>query len=273
MFCSRCGQENPDSSEFCSRCGTDFHAPAMGAGAGSLAPGEATGGTALPGQTSGTAIASLICGLLFFFLPSALAAVILGHLSLGEIRRSAGRLAGKGMATAGLVLGYIGLVFIPLLLIIAAITIPNLLRVRTGANEAGAIATLRTIVTANESYFSMYSNGYAMRLRQLDGARAQAQGPDCNHAQLLAPELATGYRYGYRFLYAAKQPPGAEPIVSGAASAKGCKVPGAAGFTVLADPINRGSTGRRSFFVDESGVIRVETAGEATADSPPLNDR
>jgi type IV pilus assembly protein PilA len=270
MLCPRCGQENPASSEFCSRCGTDLRAQAMGPGPAASAPGAA-GTAALPAQTSGTAIASLICGLLFFFFPSALAAVILGHLSLGEIRRSAGRLAGQGMATAGLVLGYIGLAIIPLLLIIAAIVIPNLMRARWVNNEASAIAMLRTIVTANESYSSAYANGYATKLRQLDGAQAQA--PDCNHAQLLTAQLASGFRSGYRFIYAPKQSSGAKARVSGDAAAKGCKVPGAAGFTVLAEPINRGSTGQRSFFVDETGVIRAEATGPATANSPALNAR
>jgi len=82
------------------------------------------GPSGLPRQaeTSGKAIGSLVCGLLFFFPPSAILAVIMGHLSLSEIRRSAGRLGGRGVAIAGLVLGYAGLSFIPVL-IIAAIAI------------------------------------------------------------------------------------------------------------------------------------------------------
>jgi hypothetical protein len=52
-----------------------------------------------PPENSGKAMASLICGLVFFFWPlSAVAAVILGHLALSDIKRSAGRLAGRGMA-------------------------------------------------------------------------------------------------------------------------------------------------------------------------------
>src|SRR5437879_12596996 len=90
------------------------------------------------------AIASLICCILFFFLPSAIVAIIMGHLSLSDIRRSAGRLGGRGMAIAGLVLGYTGLAIIPVL-IIAAIAIPNLLRARMAANEASAVGSLRTI--------------------------------------------------------------------------------------------------------------------------------
>lgn len=65
-----------------------------------------------PPATSGLAIASLVCGIgifvllpLFFLL--APAAVVLGHVAKARIRRSGGRLAGAGLATAGLILGYL----------------------------------------------------------------------------------------------------------------------------------------------------------------------
>src|SRR5713226_7615525 len=84
-------------------------------------------------------------------LPAAIVAVIMGHLSLSDIQKSAGRLGGKGMAIAGLVLGYLGLSFIPIV-IIAAIAIPNLLRAKMAANEASAVASLRTYNTALSRY-------------------------------------------------------------------------------------------------------------------------
>ena len=70
--------------------------------------------TAAPNST--LAIASLILGILgWTFLPivAAVIAVITGHLAKNEIKKSAGRLAGTGMATAGLVLGYSALVVPP----------------------------------------------------------------------------------------------------------------------------------------------------------------
>lgn len=74
-------------------------------------------------ETSGLAIASLVTGILTWFLIpilGAIAAVITGHLAKREIRDSADRLGGDGMATAGLVLGYLQVVFIvvPLCLIV-----------------------------------------------------------------------------------------------------------------------------------------------------------
>ena len=99
--------------------------------------------------TSGKAIGSLISGIFFLFLPASIVAVILGHLSLSEIRKSAGRIKGQGIATAGLVLGYIGIGAVPfIILIVAAIAIPNLLRAKMAANESVAVGSLRTYNTA-----------------------------------------------------------------------------------------------------------------------------
>jgi len=75
------------------------------------------------------------------FIPfSAVAAIILGHLALSEIKKSAGRLKGQGLATAGLILGVCGDRIDPRDLIIAAIAIPNLLRAKMAANEASSLA-------------------------------------------------------------------------------------------------------------------------------------
>jgi hypothetical protein len=67
----------------------------------------------MPLQNSTTAIISLVAGILgltlFPFIGSIIA-VILGHMAKGEIARSGGTIGGSGAATAGLVLGYIGLV-------------------------------------------------------------------------------------------------------------------------------------------------------------------
>jgi hypothetical protein len=75
-------------------------------------------------RRSRKAIASLVCGCLWFLFPTAILAIVLGHLSRSDIRRSAGRLKGERMALAGLILGYAGGVIIPVLIIIAALIIP-----------------------------------------------------------------------------------------------------------------------------------------------------
>jgi hypothetical protein len=57
-------------------------------------------------QTSGLAVASLVLGVLFMFTITAVLAVIFGHVALRKIKRSDGALTGRGLAIAGLTLGY-----------------------------------------------------------------------------------------------------------------------------------------------------------------------
>lgn len=79
-----------------------------------------------PYQTSTLAIVSLVSGIVcWFLLPilGAIVAVITGHMAKREILDSQGRLTGDGMATAGLVLGYLQLVLSVCGLCVAAIFI------------------------------------------------------------------------------------------------------------------------------------------------------
>jgi len=256
MFCSNCGAIYAQGETFCKKCGQSLAAaPAPYAG---QAP------------TSGKAVASFICGLFFFFLPSAVAAVILGHLSHSEIRRSAGRLKGDALSITGLVLGYFGLAIIPMALIIAAIAVPNLLRARLAANEAAATGSLRTINTANLNYSTEYANGFAPNLVTLDGVESGSSS--CDMAGLIDARLASGFKSGFAFRYVPEAQDGSPLDLqnSNLAPARGCSQAGAPRYHVTADPIRRGRTGQRSFYTDESGVIRVSLDGPASADSPPL---
>lgn len=288
MFCSQCGTANPSGAQFCPRCGSPLPssaapgAPAPHASASS-APGPIPG--ALPShlppqyhasqapylgptETSGKAIGALIFGLFFFVFPSAILAIILGHWSLSDIRKAGGRLTGRGMGTAGMVLGYMGVAFIPFILIFAAIAIPNLLRARMAANEASAVGSLRTMNTALYTYSTEYDSGFPANIDVLTSGDA-AEG-NCNHAGLLAPLFARGRKSGYVFYYAPKQLGDAGQAPRKGAAAK-CPASGAAGYEITADPIRYGSSGTRHFFTDESGVIRFsEGDSSATRDSPPL---
>jgi len=275
MFCQNCGTTNPDSGQFCSKCGSPLTAAA--AVRPTTGPGAFPGGSyATPPpfdgnpRTSGKAIASLVCGIFTFFFPASIAAIILGHISLSEIRKSGGRIGGQGIATTGLVLGYLGIVIIPFVLIVAAIAIPNLLRARIAANEASAVGSLRFIETAAISYGSEYENGFPSSLEVLGGAPGSEA--TCNHANLIGAPLASGRKTGYVFTYTPVFPDNSvAPVISPKAAAKGCTSGGASGFTVTAVPLQRGTTGARSFFADQTGVIRASDHGEsATADSPPI---
>jgi type IV pilus assembly protein PilA len=274
MFCQNCGTANPDSAQFCSKCGSPLTAAAAvrpTTGPGAVGGGSFATPTPLDGnpRTSGKAIASLVCGIFTFFFPASIAAVILGHLSLSEIRRSAGRIGGRGLATTGLVLGYLGLMVIPIM-IVAAFAIPNLLRARIAANESAAVGSLRTIDVAAVQYASGYENGYPSSFAVF-GYGATIVG-NCNHAGLIDRQLASSQKSGYTFTYTPQFPNDAPgPVVSPKAAANGCTSGGASGYTVTANPVQRGTTGERSFFTDQTGVIRAADTGEsATADSSPL---
>jgi hypothetical protein len=110
-FCSSCGNSITAEDKFCRVCGRPVSADITVNAA--PAPWVPSIG---PAETSGKAILSLVCGLLFFVPLAFIAAIVFGHLGLSEIRKSAGRLKGEGMAIAGLVLGYLWIVGIPLIL-------------------------------------------------------------------------------------------------------------------------------------------------------------
>lgn len=261
-FCTQCGKQAPDHSGYCLSCGAELppDSELRAAAGGAQTP------SGLP-DTSGKAISSLICGLLFLFLPVAIVAVVLGHLSLSEIRRSGGRLKGSGMATAGLVLGYLGVSMIPIL-IIAAIAIPNLLRSKMATNEASAVGAMRTVSIAAITYSSTYRNGFPPSLGAVGGP-AEATTPTCDHALFIDSFLSNGgvgntsQKSGYVFTYVAGEPT--------PAAAPGCASPGAKSFSISAVPVGVGGTGQRGFFVDETGVIRFTTDGSVpSSESPPL---
>src|SRR5580704_9263892 len=62
------------------------------------------------------------------------------------------------------------LIVVAIILIIAAIAIPNLLRARIAANEASAVGSIRSIVTAEVSYSSTWGVGFAAAITNLGGA-------------------------------------------------------------------------------------------------------
>ena len=282
MLCPGCGEANAMGAKSCVRCGSQLPvdaAPPETPAAAPVATGSVLGLATprtlqpLPGapppvgpaENSGKAIASLICGFFMWFFPAAVAAIILGHVSLSDIGRSAGKLKGRGMAIAGLVLGYAGVFFIPVLLILAAIAIPNLLRARIAANEASAVGALRTIDTAAITYSATYGNGFPATLESMDGN--EGSEPTCDRAHLIDSSLASGTRYGYEFTYL---PTGASSILGKDAKAKGCTVAGSSSYEVHADPATRGTTGLRSFYTDQTAIIRVQSDGPAGSDSAPL---
>jgi type II secretory pathway pseudopilin PulG len=188
---------------------------------------------------------------LFFVFPSAVAAIIFGHISRSDIRRSGGRKTGAGMAMVGLVLGYLGISIIPIL-IIAAIAIPNLLRSKMAANEASAVGSLRLLNTAAAAYLTAYGT-FPPSLAAL----GPSSSPSATAANLIDSALAGETKSGYVFSYYA---------VTDAPSGRGAER-----YIITANPIAPGSTGRRHFFTDQTGTIRWAVNRIATVNSPPIN--
>ena len=215
MFCFKCGASMPEDATVCPQCSAPVQAvptppppvpqpattpnPASTSAWLNVPPAPAQYSQPYPPQaqpyqqyqppkTDGGAIASMVLGIASFVLCltmfSGIPAIILGHISRSKIRKSGGRLQGDGMALTGLILGYISILFIP---IIAAIAIPNFLRARNAANESAAVSTVRMINTSEVTYSTTYpEQGYARDMATLGG---NCSAGTAEHACLLDGRL------------------------------------------------------------------------------------
>lgn len=149
------------------------------------------------------------------------------------------------------------LIVVAIILIIAAIAIPNFLRSRIAANQASAIESLRVISTAEASYTTTYGTGFSTSLADL-GPPATGQGVTSTAAGLLDEALSGGAKSGYTFTYA--------PTLFNAATNTWN------GFSVNADPTAFGQTGGVYYFEDQSFVIRANTTVTAGATDSAVGD-
>ena len=130
------------------------------------------------------------------------------------------------------------MIVVAIIVLLAAIAIPNLLRARLNANEAAAIAAMKTLSTAMESYRAAQTPPtYPACLTIMDTATPP----------YIDSVLGSGNKSGYTFTLSA----------------------GTNTFTVTATPQTENVTGSRQFFVDESGVVRA-AATNVSAGSPPI---
>ena len=120
-------------------------------------------------KTSAQAIWSLVLGILSFLcfgFFTGIPAVICGHVARGNIRKSQGALTGGGMALAGLILGYIGIV-VTTLGILAAIAIPNFVAYRNKAFCSKVESAANNTVAAMNDYYSDPNNTGLPTLNEL----------------------------------------------------------------------------------------------------------
>jgi hypothetical protein len=237
-FCLGCGNSISEDERFCPMCGRDFSVPGP-----RIDPGVAFG---LAPETSGKAIFSLVCGLLFIFLPLSVVAVVFGHLSLSEIRRSAGRLTGKGLAVTGLVLGYIGVVLLVGFIGLGIYGIQMQKRMQgtvgktsviSARGDTSVVSAVRTLNTAEIAYAQAHHDtGYTCSLSDLSDVWGIG-------------DLARGRKNGYIFeIHDCTPAKGSGPIVK---------------YRLVAYPTAPRKMGTPAYCSDESDVIRMAGSGSA----------
>jgi type IV pilus assembly protein PilA len=138
------------------------------------------------------------------------------------------------------------LIVVAIILIIAAIAIPNLLRSKMAANEASAVGSMRTMNTSSVAFSTTYGN-YPTKLSDLGPSSA----PSSTAADLIDSALVTGSKSGYTFTFSAASPYQA--------------------YSIQAGPTTPGVTGQRYFFTDQSGVIRFNLSATAASTDSPIS--
>lgn len=144
------------------------------------------------------------------------------------------------------------LVVVAVILIIAAIAIPNFIRSKLRANEASTVQNIRNITTGEVVYSTTYEIGFSPDLISLGGTGITV---DQGHAGLIDQVLAQGQKSGYTVTYTilAQDPLG--HVTS---------------YSVNADPIVQGNTGQRHFYADQTGVIRENDTTTAGPTDPSI---
>jgi len=184
-----------------------------------------------PDPETTLSIVALVLGITSFvtlglFGLGPLAGITLGIIALLRIKRDPLRYGGRGMAIAGLVLSCASLFWT--VGIIAAIAIPNFIAARRAANEGSAIHNIQVISTAQSTYYGSY--GKYGTLDQLASAG------------LVDPVLVSGEKNGYKFYVQVDASD--NPLHS-------------ARYQAYAQPVKYRQTGVRTFYVDETTVVRA----------------
>ncbi len=140
--------------------------PVPTASAPVFGPAAARASVTLPdAKTSGMAVGSMICGILglLLWLPC-IPAIILGHLGLSAIKKSAGALKGGGMAVTGLVTGYIMIVALPIIAILASLAVPAFSAVQMQGSQMKAVNNAKQIVLGMKQYAADHDGKYPATL-------------------------------------------------------------------------------------------------------------
>ncbi|HEY2118282.1 MAG TPA: prepilin-type N-terminal cleavage/methylation domain-containing protein [Candidatus Acidoferrum sp.] len=146
------------------------------------------------------------------------------------------------------------LIVVAIILIIAAIAIPSLLKAHIAANEASAVTSVHSVVTGELVYATIYP---AIGASALLSDLGPGPGPNCPGTQIAScivdTSVASGNKSGYTFTYV--QDSSTTPSTA---------------YTFNADPTTRGVSGQRSYYADQSNVTRVNPTAVAGPNDPPL---
>jgi len=251
--CPQCGFVGWADAESCKKCGAEL-APQADYASDESGSSETVyyappPSGFQPDLKQGLAVTAMVVGILnFLFLGifgiTTIAGIVISAIAMKQIKRSPHLYGGKSFALTGLIMNIASLVLLIPVIVILSIALPNLYASRRAANEASAINSLRKIHTAESTYQATVGRGDFGNIGDL-------------HSQnLITSDLASGTRHGYRFKVEVVKDTGE----------------GLPGFIAVAVPTEYGSTGRRSFFMDETGVIRAaDSQGmEATKYDPPV---
>ena len=159
MFCDQCGGQLTESARFCAQCGAPVPAAAAATPSESPPPSQSWAGPppttplstsappatippppsappppppqpgwagpggaygyVAPRKTNGFALASMVLGIVWVYWIGSILALVFGYIALSQIKRSEGTQSGRGMAIAGVVLGWVGVAVIVLVSIVA----------------------------------------------------------------------------------------------------------------------------------------------------------
>lgn len=145
------------------------------------------------------------------------------------------------------------IIVIVIIVLTAGILVPSLWKSKTQIDETSAVRSLRMIISAENNYATAYGTGYSQALTTL-GPPPDAM-PTSSLAGYLDSELAGGNKEGYSFIYT----PGGQDD-SGRI----------AGYTLQANPVKPGETGKTYYFVDQTGLIHTSTEHQAGPNDPPI---
>jgi prepilin-type N-terminal cleavage/methylation domain-containing protein len=155
------------------------------------------------------------------------------------------------------------LVVVAIILVLAAIAIPNLVRSRMLANEASAVASLRVICGAEVTFALTYNSGYTDGFNRL-GPPPAGGSASVDTADLVDPVLSGNgpggtnlvfTKNGYAFTY----------NMGGGGTFGSVN-----SYSINSDPTTRGSTGQRAFYTDDPRIVRANASTAASASDSPI---